>query len=159
MHRRVRPSSPSLGVIVVSALLASLAGAAQSAAPTRAERALAAAEDQLLQAEAKHDVAAIALGFADEAVFVHANGNTETKADFIMAAQARPGNGTITAEDRVVMVSGNIGVTRGKLFVGMGETRLPGLYLGVYVKRAGRWQLLSWQTSPAPRPPAPPTNK
>ncbi len=154
MTAHPRRRSLRLGLMLAGLLLGPLAVVAAAAPATRPERDLAAAEDRLLDAEARHDVAAIAQGFADEAVFVHGNGNTQTKASYLEAAGARPGGGSITTEDRTVLVSGKIGVTRGKLMVVNGPLRLPGLYLGVYVKRDGRWQLLNWQTTPGPRAPA-----
>ena len=121
-------------------------------AQTPAEQALLKAEDQLLQAEARHDVAAIDRGFADEAIFVHGNGRTETKAEYL-ADQARAnGQGSIEAADRTVRLFGEVGVVRGKLNVTVGELHLPGLYLAVYVRRDGRWQMLDWQTSPVGNP-------
>ena len=137
-------------LICIVAAASALATAGMAQAP--AEQGLAKAEDDLLQAEAKHDVAAIARGFADEAVFVHANGNTETKAGYLAAQANAKGQGSIAASDRTVRVFGDVGVTRGTLTVTIGDRNLPGLYLAVYVRRDGRWQMLDWQTSPAGNP-------
>ena len=137
-------------LICVGAAASALATAAM--AQSSAEQALAKAEDGLLQAEARHDTTAIALGFADEAVFVHGNGHRETKAEYLAAQAGAKGQGTIEAADRTVRVFGDLGVTRGKLNVAIGDLRLPGLYLAVYIHRDGRWQLLDWQTSPAGNP-------
>jgi hypothetical protein len=68
-----------------------------------AEAAVLKAEDQLFDADVKHDTATIAGGFADEAIFVHANGMTQTKADYIRATQNGAGPvHSISTQNRVV---------------------------------------------------------
>ena len=135
-------------------IILAVAGSACAALPAPSGPdtvSLQTAEDQRLQAEAHHDAAALAQAFADEAVFVHANGKTETKAEIVAAARDHSGpDNAIETSDRIIRVFGDVGVTRGTLTVVIGDMRLAGLYLGVYVWRDERWQLLDWQTSPAP---------
>lgn len=151
IHTRYRTGIGG-AICAAAVVLAPMTGAQPAAPASAAELSLMKAEDQLLQAEARHDLAGIAQGFADEAVFVHGNGTTQTKSEYLQVARGSAmANGSITTAGRVVLVSGNMGVTRGKLNVVAGELHLPGLYLAVYVKRDGRWQLLDWQTSPAPQ--------
>jgi hypothetical protein len=51
----------------------------------------------------KHDTATIAGGFADEAIFVHANGMTQTKADYIRATENGAGPvHSMSTQNRVV---------------------------------------------------------
>jgi hypothetical protein len=62
-------------------LVCAAGAAAQAPAPnSTAEAALLAVEDGLFAADVHHDTAAIQRGFADEAIFVHANGKTQTVA-------------------------------------------------------------------------------
>lgn len=132
---------------------------AEPAQPT--EASLAKAEDALFNADVQGDVSAIQQGFADEAIFIHANGMTQTKADYIKAtaAHAFPIR-SIDTENRVVRVFGNVGVVRGtkKLVVGS-DMHLSGTYLTVYLWRDGRWQMLSEQSSPMPPAQTPPPQK
>ena len=60
-------------------------------------------EDQLFAADVHHDAAVIQRGFADEAIFVHANGMTQTKADYIRATENGAGPvHSISTQNRVV---------------------------------------------------------
>lgn len=110
---------------------------------------LLAAEDRLLRAEAQRDVKGIAEGFANEAVFMHANGMRETKSEYIEAVRsgALPYR-SIAISDRVARVSGDLGVTRGTMRLVVGDMHLGGTYLAVYIMRDGRWQMLDWQSTP-----------
>ncbi len=115
-----------------------------------AEAALLRAEDALFAADVNHDVAAIERGFADEAIFVHANGMTQTKADYLAATRAAKFPiKSIDATDRVVRIFGTVGVVRGIKTLVVGDMHLSGTYLTVYVLRDGRWQMLDEQSSPA----------
>ncbi len=132
---------------------------AQPAQPT--EAGLAQAEDALFKADIQGDVGAIQQGFADEAIFIHVNGMTQTKADYLKAtaAHAFPIK-SIETENRTVRVFGNVGVVRGtKTLVVGNDMHLAGTYLTVYLWRDGRWQMLSEQSSPMPPAQTPPLQK
>ena len=125
-----------------------------AASPGDAEASLAKAEDQLFAADVRRDPVAIARGFADEAIFVHANGTVQTKAEYLQATtQGNVSIKSIDTVDRVVRVFGNVGVVRGTKNLVVGNMHLSGSYLTVYVMRDGRWQMLDEQSAPAPRPP------
>ncbi|MHB8284315.1 MAG: nuclear transport factor 2 family protein [Caulobacteraceae bacterium] len=144
----------ALGFVGFSAALNGVAHA--SPAPSAAEAGLLAAEDRLFAAEAHHDAATAAPGFADEASFVHANGKVQTKSQYLQGlGSGGPPVSSVTASDRVVRIFGKVGVIRGVKTVVIGDLRLPGSYLAVYLWREGRWQMLDEQSSPAFRP-APP---
>jgi Domain of unknown function (DUF4440) len=147
-----RPIIALLCAITTAIVLATTA-ASQPAVPSAAEISLLKAEDQLFEADVKHDTQTIAHGFADEAIFVHANGITQTKADYLRAAENNPMPiRSITTQDRVVRIFGEVGVIRGIKNVVAGDLHLSGSYLAVYVKRDGRWQMLDSQSTPALRP-------
>lgn len=115
--------------------------------PDRAS--LIAAEDRLFAAQAAHDLSGIAAGFAEDALFMHANGMHQSKAEFIAAVRDGTLNyKSVTASDRVALVSGTLGVTRGTMHLVVGEMHLSGTYLAAYVLRDGRWQMLDWQSTP-----------
>lgn len=142
------------GAIVALALGATGAGAGTAVAGTslHTPAKLMAAEDALFAADVHHDAAAIERGFADEAVFVHANGMTQSKADYLAATRADTFQiRDITTENRVANVFGNVGVVRGiKRLVTKSGLHLGGSYLTVYILRDGRWQMLDEQSAPLP---------
>ena len=122
--------------------------------PANAEASLLKAEDQLFAADVQHDTATIARGFADEAIFVHANGMVQTKAEYLQAAaKATFPIKSIDTANRVVRIFGSVGVVRGIKNVVVGDMHKSGSYLTVYIMRDGRWQMLDEQSAPAP--PAP----
>lgn len=137
-------------------VLAAFSPVAAQPAPTDAAQSLLNAEDALFAADVHHDVAAIRQGFADEAVFVHANGMIQTKADYLQAVgEAKFPIKSIAATARTVKIVGDVGIVRGtkNLIVGDG-LHLASTYLTVYIRRDARWQLLDEQSSPAPKSPA-----
>jgi hypothetical protein len=139
--------------VAVTCALAGSAMAQQGRHQSAAEAALLKAEDALFAADVQRDAAAIQRGFADEAIFVHANGRVQTKADYLQGLAAESFQ-SMQGEDRVVRVFGNVGVIRGtkKLVLGNGM-QLSGTYLSVYIMRDGRWQMLDEQSAPAFKPP------
>lgn len=145
----------SAAIITVTATVLLLGpvreGAADAAGSAATEASLLQAEDALFAAEVSHDVATIDRGFADEAVFVHASGDIQTKPDYLRdAAKARFQISAIETANRVARIYGTVGVVRGTKTVVAGDRRVSGSYLSVYVLRGGRWQLLDQQSSPAP---------
>ena len=129
-------------------------GGHASAAQSASETELLQVEDALFAADIRHDVAAIQRGFADEALFVHANGVSQTKSDYLQGLEKLSFE-SIVGKDRVVRIFGDVGIVRGtkELVLGNGM-QLSGTYLTVYIKRDGRWQMLDQQSAPAPKPPA-----
>lgn len=147
----------TLLVTGVGALLLAISASAQTAPSSAAapnEASLLAAEDALFAADVNHNVAAITRGFADEAIFVHANGTKQTKTEYLRAAEnpAFRIRG-ITTQDRIVRIFGNVGVVRGTKNLAVGDMHLSGSYLTVYLWRDGRWQMLDEQSAPAPKTP------
>jgi hypothetical protein len=153
-HERWVPVMGAICAIVIA--LAFSAGdrtRAVAASPADAETSLLKAEDQLFAADVSHDTKAIARGFADEAVFVHANGMVQTKAEYLQAAANGPPIKSIDTANRVVRIFGNVGIVRGIKNLVVGDLHLSGSYLTVYIMRDGRWQMLDEQSAPAPRAP------
>jgi hypothetical protein len=164
-HTRSRLARAALFAAPLFAALAGLSlvampvtAATRSPAGPAAERgdaALAAAEDRRFEAQIRRDVPALDAVLADELVYVHANGRRQSKADYLAGMRsAGPGYRSIVTRERVVHTAGDFGMTRALIDMVVGEMHLSSSYLAVYVRRAGRWQLLSWQTSPAPPAPA-----
>lgn len=139
--------------MVTTVVAFATAAVAQTSAPTQlsvAEQSLLNTEDQILQAKVRRDAATITQGFADEAVYMHANGRSQTKTEYLQAvASSTLPYRSITTQDRVVRVFGEVGITRGAINMVVGERQLSDNYLAVYIKRDLRWQLLDWRTTPA----------
>ena len=150
--------APAAAAFIAAISLAGLSGHALAQAATQAdphtEAGLLKAEDALFDADVKGDVAAIQRGFADEAVFIHANGMSQSKADYLQATAAHKFPLTAVAgSDRTVRVFGDVGVIRGTKTITLGDMHLSGTYLTVYVWRDNRWQMLDEQSSPSPEKP------
>lgn len=129
-----------------------LSTAAVAQTPSAAEAALLRFEDALFAADVHHDVAVIKRGFAEEAIFVHANGKAETKSEYLRGLEAQKFESVIGV-DRVVRIFDKVGVVRGnKNLVLANGLHLSGSYLTVYIMRDGRWQMLDEQSAPAMKP-------
>jgi ketosteroid isomerase-like protein len=136
-----------LSGVTVPAAAAELAGAG-----TPAAKQLAEAEDQMFAAKVRKDLDALARVLADEALYVHVPGFTQTKSEHLaQIANGKLDYRAITTEDRLVRVFGNVGITRGRIIQTVGERNNNESYLAVYTRRDGRWQLLDWRTSPIPK--------
>lgn len=149
----------TLGIASAALMLFPAANAFAQTTPEDTTSLLA-AEDALFQAEIAHDTTAVAAGLADDLSFVHANGRIETKADFVGSiASGKAAYVSIQTKNREARVWGDVGVTRGQSDKIYGNMALSDLYLAVYVRHDGHWQLLDWQTSPLapPKPITAPT--
>lgn len=147
--RLLAPTSIALATVAMVPMAARAQAASSTPSPTVAS--LLVAEDTRFQAQIRHDVAAVGRAMADELTYTHAVGRIQTKAEYLTAFQnGRAPYRSIVAEGRTARVSGDLGVTHGALKMEVGENRLSSSYLAAYVWRNGRWQLLYWQTSPAP---------
>ena len=148
------------GVILLPAIsLAQAAPAAPAvpAAPAKPQPKLSPKEQALLDAESKrfdaqvaHDVAALRPAIADEAVYVHANGEMQTKAEYLHAVDtgASRYRGIETA-DRSVRLFGKYGITHGTITLNVGvDRKIVARYTGLYEWRDSRWQVISFQTTP-----------
>ncbi|WP_395397891.1 nuclear transport factor 2 family protein [Novosphingobium sp. BL-8A] len=107
-------------------------------------------ETKRFDAQVKQDVPALAAAIADDAIYVHANGAKQTKAEYLKDVQAGTSRyRSIEASDRSATFYGNIAVTRGQMVLNVGvDRRIEVRFTGIYVKRAGRWLVLSWQSTP-----------
>jgi hypothetical protein len=128
---------------------ADAADAADEARLSRSGTELVKAEQQRFGAQIANDGAALKLALADELIYTHASGKVQTKAEYLhdLAAGSTHYLG-IDVTGRVVHVWGNTGLTHGTITLTVGTDRkLVSRYTGVYVRRAGRWQLVAWQAT------------
>lgn len=138
--------------LVALALLLSPTVFAASKAATDVE----AIERARFQTWVKGDVAAMRAVMADDALYCHSNGQCQTKNEFI---------GEIESKQRVykkmdlismtakalgsyaVLINGTVDVVAE---VPGTVAQFRGIYTSVYVRRNGRWQLISWQSTTLP---------
>jgi hypothetical protein len=123
--------------------------AAAEAKLSRSETELVKAEQQRFSAQIANDGAALKLALADELVYTHASGKVQTKTEYLHDIEAGSTHYLgINAAGRVVHVWGNTGLTHGTITLSVGADRkLVSRYTGVYIRRAGRWQLVAWQST------------
>jgi uncharacterized protein (TIGR02246 family) len=135
-------------------LLAALCGCqTMSAPPNLAE--VEAVERARFQTWVRNDVAAMELALADDALYCHSNGQCQSKKEFIaeIAAKQRIYRTmdviamTPKAVGGAVLINGTIQVVAE---VPGRTAQFRGIYTSVYVKRDGRWQLVSWQSTTLP---------
>jgi hypothetical protein len=133
-------------LLIYGLLLTDAAGAAQ---PSRAETELVQAEAHRFDAQVANDVAALRRALADELVYTHASGKVQNKAEYLQGIESGAAHYRgIEVADRVARVWGNMGLTHGTITLDIGaDKKLTSRYMGVYIKRAGRWQLLAWQST------------
>jgi hypothetical protein len=153
-------ASAILATPLVTTAPAAAQAAAQAPAASRlsaAEAALAAAESQRLDAMVRGDVAALNQAIADDAIYIHANGVTQTKTDYLHDVEAGKSRyRSIEVNERSVRILGDVGLTNGVITLNVGvDRRIVAGFMGVYAKRDGQWRLLRWQSTPKTQPQTP----
>jgi uncharacterized protein (TIGR02246 family) len=125
-------------------------------AATGAAAEVEAIERARFQTWVKGDVAAMRTVMADDVLYCHSNGQCQTKQEFIAEIESK--QRVYKKMDLVsmkakalgsyaVLVNGTIDV----LAEAPGKTaQFKGIYTSVYVRRDGRWQLISWQSTTLP---------
>jgi uncharacterized protein (TIGR02246 family) len=154
--------------------LLTLVGAALLCAAAAAAPALRAdaGPDDVLHAEQARTKALVAGDFAaldklmaDDVTYVHASGQHDTKQTYLAALRS----GVLSYqlwqahEIHVRMFSADLAVINGVYTVhamdhrvGNDEIVIDLYFLTVYVRRAGRWQQVAWQSTRVPAPAVPP---
>ena len=125
-------------------------------AATGAAAEVEAIERARFQTWVKNDVAAMRAVMADDALYCHSNGQCQTKQEFIAEIESKQrvykkmdvvAMKTKALGSYAVLVNGTIDV----LAEVPGKTaQFKGIYTSVYVRRDGRWQLISWQSTTLP---------
>ena len=135
------------GIFLALAVLC-LDGAASATAADSNEAGLLQAELDNVNAMVQPDLSRLSQGFADEL-------NSFTATEKFREGQFLDsfGNGRkifrgIELSERTARIYGDIGITHGVQTVHFSsEFTLTDRYMGVYVKRDGRWQLVGWQST------------
>jgi ketosteroid isomerase-like protein len=151
------PALIALLLLPVSSLGGCAARATTAAGPLEAVTALERARFAALQA---NDLPALETMLAPDLRYCHSTGVCETRAEFLAAlrsGQMRYRRIEVLAlEPRAV---GDAVLIHGRLDL---EAEMRGnavamqlVYTDLYTLREGRWQLIAWQSTRAPTPPAP----
>ena len=123
-----------------------------SFAQTTTEQAVMDTEKLRFEAQVKKDIPALEKLLADDLVYTHSNGNTDSKTSYIQSIKdGKSQYDEIKSEEMKVRVYGKTAIINGVCMVKMPTN--PNLHLrytDVYVKKKGQWQLVAWQSLKIP---------
>ena len=118
-------------------------------------KAIEDADARRTKATLDKDTAALAALFGDDLLYVHGSGTAETKEQYIgLIASRHYDYRSLTQLRRsfrgygdLVLVDGDVRI---QVVVPAGERNFVSRYLQAWAKRDGRWQMVSWQSTPLP---------
>ena len=118
-------------------------------------KAIEEADARRTKATLDKDTAAQAALFGDDLLYVHGSGTAETKEQYIgLIASRHYDYRSLTQLRRsfrgygdLVLVDGDVRI---QVVVPAGERNFVSRYLQAWAKRDGRWQMVSWQSTPLP---------
>jgi uncharacterized protein (TIGR02246 family) len=148
----------SLGWISIVGALVLAAGAAVSVQSGDAD-AVKALEVERFQAQEKNDFAALERLLADDLVYTHSSGNVDSKASYIESLRSGKSRYLKIVTDEIkVRVAGDVALIHGRGVFTLetnvngqkGENPLKLSFLDVWQKRAGKWQMIAWQSTRLP---------
>jgi ketosteroid isomerase-like protein len=138
--------------ILLPAMLAAQGERVKPSGSPSAEAEIRSAEARRFQAMTASDVTALDSLLSADLVYTHASGWRQTKAEFL--ASIRSGEvkyHSISSHDVSIHVYGGTAVATGRAPVkvrGKGQELVMELvYLEVFVKQDGRWELAAWQST------------
>jgi len=146
-----RPAIPLLAVPLALALLSGCQ--TMQAAPDFAE--VEAVERARFQAFIKGDAAALRPLLADDLLYCHSSGQCQNKEEIVTSIGSNESDylklDVVSLKPRAlggaVLINGKVDV----VVVDSGGTKqFQAVYTDAYVKRDGRWQLVSWQSTRVP---------
>ncbi|MEJ1965845.1 MAG: nuclear transport factor 2 family protein [Gammaproteobacteria bacterium] len=114
-----------------------------------------AVERARFQTFTRADTAAMEKGLGDDLLYCHSSGKCQTKKELIAAFASKDlvyrKLDLISSKARAI---GGAVLINGKVEIGAEQSGQPvtfqAVYSDVYVKRDGRWQLVSWQSTRSP---------
>ena len=118
-------------------------------------KAIEEADARRTKATLEKDTATLATLFGDDLLYVHGSGVAETKAQYIdLIGKGHYDYKALTQVRRsfrgfgdVVLVDGDVRI---QVVVPSGARDFVSRYLQAWAKRDGRWQMVSWQSTPLP---------
>jgi len=116
-------------------------------------KAIEEADARRTKATLDKDTATLATLFGDDLLYVHGSGTAETKEQYIgLIASRHYDYRSLTQLRRsfrgygdLVLVDGDVRI---QVVVPAGERNFVSRYLQAWAKRDGRWQMVSWQSTP-----------
>jgi ketosteroid isomerase-like protein len=143
-------------LVVIGAVLVQLGGLAQNSAESAAQE-VRRLEDELTKALLERDASALDRLWHDDLLFIARNGSQSTKGERIAgqgASRQQPGETNVN-DDVAVRIIGDTAITTvGSTWTFPSDSGLiAGRYraLHVWVRSAGRWQLLAAQVAMLPQ--------
>ena len=134
--------------------------AAEVRAEASKDNPLVQAEDARFRARVARDVDGLDKMIAPDAIYIHANGIMQTKAEYLKdVAEGRSRYRAIEAAEREVNLSGKLAITHAVVRLHVGTDRIiVARTTGLYRQIGGKWLVVVWQSTPitavAPTPPA-----
>ncbi|HEY8548716.1 MAG TPA: nuclear transport factor 2 family protein [Vicinamibacterales bacterium] len=141
---------------LVSALVCAILLAAPAAAQSSSEAdAVKALELKRLEAMTKNDLEALGSLLADDLIYAHSNGARDGKAAYLESLRSgKTRYKVISPELTNVRLFGDIAVIDGRAKMIVETDGKPQdmtlSYLDVWAKRAGKWQMIAWQSARMP---------
>jgi len=140
-----------LSFYTVQAQTAVVPSAGMSTTMQGDENAVKKAEQQRFEAQVKKDYAALERLLADDMLYVHSSGNTDTKQSYIQSIKdgksrydaIEPGEMTVRIYGGTAVINGICtvkAVNNGTTI----DTKLR--YTDVYVRKGNQWQMVAWQS-------------
>jgi ketosteroid isomerase-like protein len=112
-------------------------------------------EDRRYRAMCEGDAAALEKLLADTLVYTHSYGGSDSKASYLAGIRAKKWQyRKIERPKEDIQVHGDCAVVTGHVKIELlseGKPKsLNSAYTNVWVKRAGGWQMVAWQSTPLP---------
>lgn len=123
------------------------------AAQANDKQAVINTERQRFDAQIAKDYAVLDRVLADDLLYAHASGNTDTKQSYIQSIRdGKSTYGTVDIVEQTVRVYGNAALINGICLIKTpGKDDLKLRYTDAYVKKNGQWQLVTWQSLKMPQ--------
>jgi hypothetical protein len=152
MMKRTIVAATALGLIGLAVAVGAWSGTDDNALADSV-----AAEEKARIAALEHaDVAALERILADDLTYVHASGKTDNKASFLVAIRSGELH-YVSWQSKAMHVrvlGGTAAAIDGEYLVRVTDRRVKPdpfdvniFFLGVYVKRDGRWKMVAWQST------------
>ena len=140
-------ASLGLALIFPLGVLAKAPSSAHGALLSAEQQAVLTLEQRILQGRVDGDPSVAKADLADEAMYMHSSGWAQTK-DQVLKMVAENPWASWTESEVEVHLYGDAAVTHSQLAVLLNDRRTETVRTtGVYVKQAGRWRQVSWQSS------------
>ena len=143
------------GLIALAIAAFGLVAVADEVAGGNIEASVLEVQADRFRAMTEVDIAALDAILADDLVYTHTTGRSETKGEFLASIQGMVKYRSIAPKESQVRIYGDIAVVNGEsaMHVSAGERQIfmDILFIEVYHRNDGDWQLVSWQSTRIPK--------